>query len=175
MEPFRNALEEAASRYAASQPHAKDNKLEYEKEKAAFKDGAAWARWFLYENEENEKTADNRQTIIYKANPSIQITAPEIIYRPALKGPGCYTIPAPAIIFKEISVKAEQWEKVTPERAAMLSTEQYRKTIRLKDDPFVQISAPVDYWTEEPDRWTIHTKLVKGFNSYCKQIWTAEE
>lgn len=54
MEKFRNALEEAASRYAASQPHAKDNKLEYEKEKAAFKDGAAWARWFL----ENEKTAE---------------------------------------------------------------------------------------------------------------------
>jgi len=54
MEIFRKALEEAASRYAASQPHAKDNKLEYEKEKAAFKDGAAWARWFL----ENEKTAE---------------------------------------------------------------------------------------------------------------------
>lgn len=54
MEPFRNVLEEAASRYAASQPNAKDNKLEYEKEKAAFKDGAAWAHWYLVERMEGE-------------------------------------------------------------------------------------------------------------------------
>lgn len=54
MEEFRKKLEESATRYAETQPTAKDSRIEFEKEKAAFKDGAAWARWFLVERMEGE-------------------------------------------------------------------------------------------------------------------------